>query len=886
MSDMESLVKSRTRRANAGSRLKQLIELEESASGIKQALLSEDDENVQLLFQEDDNDAEFEEDEEEEEGDNDESEDEGQEETENDSQKVPDRVPDEDMLNPQKEAEELLRDNEDSEQAAVNSDDVLSESDLSVSENDDSEGERELEKEERAKKRKTKQKVVIPAIKRPKVATEKKPLKKPDFSSDAFLYSTRRSSSRKSAVQNKQALLEKLKQDETRRASFSPVVRVKERDLTQEERLAQALETEKANTLSLHAFLEQEIVKKERQKMMLQQRKVKLRNVVRLSSFATFISPLDEIEDARHVQDLFDRKKRGRRRKAIVEDPDVKRPGDIDTELPYYKQEMAEKKRIEEEKAEEKRKLEEARAEKRQKLEQRREERRKLLEEEREERRRVKMERLQEFENVDVTHPNYDADLQALKDEIKHLETPLPEDYDAEPQDHDEDEHEANEDKKQDNDAMDVEEQEPEKDVVTIADNEEVHEEETPQGSGARDTEFKTESMTSANQDSDNKDQSLAVLMSPREEKEPRENGGRSSPEPASELEPSEQKQELAEAKAITDKAIESGQAEGELRATREAPENEHNNVSEKEEDQQITNKDSEPPSEVVSDDRAKSESVKVEGDNQLKVEKKVTFEDNIEGTEEKETPQIKDEEYEDVKKETDDPRPESSLFYRPGPNGAVYEGPVQFVSRNMVYLVDFDEEERTWRLPESTIKVALFGEGSLLGASRRFKDVETILRSTTRNENPYATTKEEKEDELYQPVTEITEENSMFDDLKRLHKLGVRVEDEEEEEEELKEEENVVNIKTEAPTGLYLPNGNKKICLISGKEVRYFDPSTGVPYDSVEDYKVIKSIEAGAIPWYSISKDQNTYGAAEIYLNSREGSRHAKGVPEGFDGC
>lgn len=183
-------------------------------------------------------------------------------------------------------------------------------------------------------------------------------------------------------------------------------------------------------------------------------------------------------------------------------------------------------------------------------------------------------------------------------------------------------------------------------------------------------------------------------------------------------------------------------------------------------------------------------------------------------------------------------------------------------------------------------MKIALFGEESLLSASRRFRDVKTILRSTTRNENPYATTKDEKEDELFKPVSEITEESPMFDDLKRLRRLGVRVGDEEEEEEETKEEENVVHINTEAPTGLYLPNGNKKICLISGKEVRYFDPGTGVPYDSVDDYKVIKSIEAGNIPWYSIPRDQNTYGAVEIYLNNREGTRHAKGVPEGFDGC
>ncbi|RCK57805.1 hypothetical protein Cantr_06869 [Candida viswanathii] len=92
--------------------------------------------------------------------------------------------------------------------------------------------------------------------------------------------------------------------------------------------------------------------------------------------------------------------------------------------------------------------------------------------------------------------------------------------------------------------------------------------------------------------------------------------------------------------------------------------------------------------------------------------------------------------------------------------------------------------------------------------------------------------------------------------------------------------------LKTEAPTGLYLPNGNKKNCMISGTEVKYFDPSTGIPYSSVEAYKILKSIEQGQVPWLSFTSEHNDTGNVELYLGSRDGTtRHAQGVPEGFDG-
>lgn len=825
MDPNEGLATSRARRANAGSRLKHLIELEEAASGVQQTFLTEEDEDVQLLFQEDENDAEFED---EEEGEEDEGEEDEEEEGE-----VQEKEGEEDVDDPQKEAAQLLE--EDKSEAEANPDEMLSDSDLSVSEDDESEGERELQKEEKSKKRRKKQ-TIIPAIKKRATQTPK-PKEAPKPTQNAALYGERRASSRKSAVKNKEVLLKKLKADETRRAALTPIVRVKEREPTQEERLAQAQETEKENILSLHAFLEQEIVKKERQKMMFQLKRQKLRNVIRLVSRATFVTPLDEVEDARHVQDMFERKRRGRRRKNVQDEPDVRRPGDVDTELPYYKAEMAERQRLEVIRLEEKRKLEEARAIKREKLEKERAERKQKLEEEREERRKLKEQRLKEFENIDATDPNFSAESLRLKGELSSLEDQDREADERDKADKEESEREDNQEAQdkltengsEDNPAADITEKEIKQETVAEIE--------------------KAEALSD-----DHKEKSAEVV----DEKTP-------------------------ETKDVEMTDTQDGNEEVPEASAAEKNDDKQNADDETKEKEASVTVEGEPEKvgETSDKDTPRNDTETV------KVEKKVTFSEDV-GKEENDDSEKKQETEEDVKpKEEESPEVKSvTPVYKPRSDGKVFEGPVQYVSRNLLFLLDFDEEDRYWKLPETKMKIALFGEESVLSASRRFRDVKTILRSTSRNENPYATSKDDREDEFFQLVADITEDSPMFDDLKKLRKIGVRVEDEESEEEEDREEENVVQISTEAPSGLYLPNGNKKICLISGKEVRYFDPDTGVPYDNVKDYKVIKDIRSGIIPWYSIARDQNTYGAVEIYLNNREGNRHALGVPEGFDGC
>lgn len=771
MDPLDSMVATRAKRANAGSRLKELIAIEGQATGVRETFLNDDDENVELLFQEDENDEEFEEPQE----DQSEDEESGEEETEG------------------KEGEEENGEDEDQDTGTappVNADEMLSDSDLSVSEDDESEGERELEKQEKAKKRK-RLKTVIPTIKRVKVAAPptKVATKHSLTSSETLLVSQRRASSRKSAVKNKQALVQRLKEDETRRAALTPIIRVKERDLTQEERLTQAIETEKANVISLHAFLEQEIVKKERQKWMFQQKRAKLRNVVRLISRETFVAPLDEIEDARHVQDLFERKRRGRKKKNFMDEPELRRPGDIDTELPYYRREMEERRRLEIIKMEEKRILDAAQAEERRKLE---EEKAKIEQEKAEKKQRILEERLArkkaKEEGVEYNGPELEESVPATP-EGETIESLV--------------ENVGGEDKIEEEIAVKVESEEKIDDDAEIADEKSAGD----------------ELMGDANPET--------------QPTSPEENGDNVEPGTVG----PEEVEELLEAdvKEVDD----------------------------------VEMKDS---------TQGDAQEVKEE-DADEKEEKKVTFSGDVDVVEES------GEEIIEPKLEPKQESRASTPTYRPRADGVIFEGPVQHIARNMVYLLNFDEEQGLQRLSESTVKKVLFGEDGDLGASRRFRDVRTILRSTTRGDNPYSKPMEEKNDELLIPVTEITEDSLMFEDLKKLRRLGIRDDFELEEEDVYEEEDDSVNIKTEAPAGLYLPNGNKKICLISGREVRYFDPATGIPYDSVDVYKSIKNVEQGIIPWYSIAKDQNTYGAVEIYLNNREGTKHAKGVPEGFDG-
>lgn len=766
----DSLVATRARRANAGSRLKQLLELEEQAADIQSSvgqIITEDDENVNLLFQEDADDQEFmelelEEEEEEEEGEGDGEEAEGE----------------ASSPTPGQELDQLLSEDE----AKVDSDDVLSDSDMSLSDTDEEEGEKQLQEQEKIKKRKIKKSLsYIPAIKKAKTdpakQTREAPVKKPKsdmFSSESMLLSFRRSSSRASAVENKQAVVKRLKESEKRRAAQVPVVRVKERELTQEERLQEAIETEKANVLSLNQFREQEIVKNEYRKQLLLLKRAKLKNVIRFISKETLVTPLDDINQARIVYELNNPKsKSGRRKKGTFSfdtDPNPRLPGKIDPDLPYYKKEMEEKEKKEAENKEEELngvkegKIEEEKSEGEKQEEQPNDlavEENKEPTKEDEKEKEDSNTNTKENDGGPISVTNGEKTAGASKDE------------------------EANMD-------------DAEKETVDIETNE-----------GDEVSDVKTQVMDG---ESKPKTQETTENQEEPEKPEEREDGD---------------------------------QIDGNEGTKTEHAENKLDDI----------NTESSVKEETTQDIESKSDLKRVKFD----LDQPTPEPASSKGT----------------------PGPETSIEVEE--NKVLFEGPAQKVARNMIYLIDFDEDDKNLRLSDHNVKAILFGDQATLPASRFLTETTTILKIGN-VENPYATVKEER-DEMFESIDDITEDSAMFDELKRLPRLGVAEEFVEEEEEDTKEEETIINIKTEAPTGLYLPNGNKKNCLITGAEVKYFDPSNGMPYSSVETYKVLKAIEQGNIPWYNVSSDFNSWGGAEVYLGSRDGSvRHAKGVPEGFD--
>lgn len=759
MIDEDSLVATRARRANAGSRLKQLIELEEQASHLQPSIsqiITEDDENVNLLFEEDENDEEFfdeevdnanlagideddEDEEEAEDGEDGEGEDgEGDDEVEDDTQRVGKRKHE-------------------------NDDDVLSDSDISASDSDESEGEKELEKQEKLKKKRAK-KNVVPIINKanaPKPKSSKAAL----ITSDSLMLSMRRSSSRAAAVENKQALVQKLKENEARRAKLTPVARVKHVDLTQEEKLAEAVETEKENVLSLMRFREQEVVKKERQRQLMFLKRAILKNVFRLVSKETFISATQEIEEARRAHEIMHNKlkrKPGRRKKIQPDQPEpvIKIPGDIDTDLPWVKAEMEQKRKEEEE--------------------------------------QKAAEELQRQKDIEAGIIQKEDDRPTDNGEKVSVET------ETQPQ---------SQSITTDNEAGDA--------LSDGKDSNMIEADEPTKGG----------SINEASAINDVPVNEASVNGGSTNESEQVDNESAQTLDPSTEqLEDQESKEpnELGEATSI--------------------------------------NVDSETPIEPKVESEVKKETndniVKEEPESDIvKEEKKVTFADEL-GSEfpESEQPETRE----------NTPGFEATEF------GEIFEGPVQRVAQNMIYLLDFEE-----RIDLQKEKAAVFGEQALLPASRRFKDLKTIIHIG--KVDAYATIKPER-DMLLEPVTELSEVDPIFDDLKKLPRLGVKQAIVEDIKEDNEAETTAIVLKTEAPVGLYLPNGNKKQCLMSGTEVKYFDPANGIPYSSVETYKLLKSIEQGFVPWLSIGSDVDDIGSVEMYLGSRDAPRHARGVPEGFD--
>jgi len=517
---------------------------------------------------------------------------------------------------------------------------------------------------------------------------------------------------------------------------------------------------------------------------------VQLKNVIRMVSDERLITPLDEINEDRHMRELMNirsRKKLGRKKK-VTNDSEVKRlPGEVDTELPIVKQEL-EQKRIQEE-------------------------------------RESKSNQIEETAETTAVSQNDDSNEENKNIEIDNITPPSKESSELSEQ----------VDVSKEVTGESISNEEVETQTITEDDknaNPNISREATIKENTASNSNQASENDEVIDNDLDNNDEKLT------------ENDSVSNSKPNVDA-------PIKEEQSSNDDLI---------------------NESSKEDTNKPKDDDGETQAAIDSIVSDEENLLNNKGDesNEVKEEKRVKFADELE-QEQREGTEPYDTNYSPLDAEFEI-IPET------------FEGPPQRVARNTIYLIDFEEDkDPSYKLDIANIKAMLFGSQSLLPASRRFKDLKTILR-IGEVENPYATVKQEK-DELFEPVSELTEDNAMFDELKRLPKLGITQAVVEEIEEDTQEENAPIVLKTEAPTGIYLPNGNKKVCLISGTEVKYFDPSNGIPYSSVETYRFLKTIEQGNVPWYSIDEVDNDNGPVEIYLGSRDGTeKHAKGVPEGFD--
>ncbi|KAG7907483.1 hypothetical protein KL906_003564 [Ogataea polymorpha] len=282
--EFESLIATRERRANAGSRLKKLLEAEEDE------VLGDDDENVQLLFAEEGEDNEW----------SDESEQSEQEEDEEDEEG-----------NETGGAEEEAG----SGSPDANSDEMLSSSELSASDTDESEGERELQKEQKRRRKK----IEIPAIRRKPTVSAPRKRRKVDLETG-----DRRLSTRTTTAQNTQAIQEKLVKMKERQSHTKTRVREEYVEKTLEENLEEAKVTEEMNTLSLNLFFQQEVEKKKKQRDLMNSKRFRLMEYISFQSFGKLVTPqdeLDRIREEKEREELARRttKRRGRRRKSEIE---------------------------------------------------------------------------------------------------------------------------------------------------------------------------------------------------------------------------------------------------------------------------------------------------------------------------------------------------------------------------------------------------------------------------------------------------------------------------------------------------------------------------------------------------------------------------------------
>ncbi|CAL9732609.1 vacuolar protein sorting-associated protein 72 [Monosporozyma unispora] len=327
---IEYLMNTRERRSNAGNRLQKLLEQEIKDTRARTEVLNDDD--IDLLFQEDEDDQEFDLKSEQEED----NEQEGNDEDEVDEPTTSKKHTKHRRKSITSQSEDELNESDApsiGKEKQVNDEDLMlsSDSDINASDEDedDEAGEKELQRQERLKKRKKRVPTVIKKRVKIDTSTAEKLNKEShsvheQYTAESLLTTSRRTSKRASAVANKLKVYNKLaKAEEKRKEIQEKLQRRKEKQekthkLTQEDRLRIAEQTEKLNLLSLDKFKEQELSKKQTRLALQQRQKLKFKQDELIIDYLTTTwqtSPLVELEDYKYWNEQLQKREKKKKKK-------------------------------------------------------------------------------------------------------------------------------------------------------------------------------------------------------------------------------------------------------------------------------------------------------------------------------------------------------------------------------------------------------------------------------------------------------------------------------------------------------------------------------------------------------------------------------------------
>lgn len=774
--DKELLVNTRKKRANAGSRLKQLLSAEVP------------EEDVDLLFVEDEDDVEYGEEEQDEEDHEDE---EGEETGESEGGAAGEHTR-EGTTGAQADDEG----SEDEAEGESQDDDMFSDSSEESSEEDSDAGEKELEKQERVQRSKKKhviQKIRQPALPKPKVKKVYERAK-----ADSLLSQNRRQSSRTIAVQNKLVLAEKLRDEEKRRASAKPVVRVEYKEMTQEERLAEAIETEKYNVSTLNKYQEQEVDKQKKRREQMMNKRRKLTDVMTIKTYVKYV----EIEEERELEKflltrdvLKKRERRGRR---------------------------SERQKREEEEALRKEKELKHRWE--------------LLNNPDKPAIQVENEPISSVQDELKANTETQDAVQVLTDgdndvDMKDLN---PNDVSSKPNDilngsnSDLESKQGDESNIKDETLREEEkqhkeqplEEEKEDHAVNIV-KEEMHEGDEDDLEGAKENidvvkEDSNEDVKDDAKDDVRDDVKDDVKEDVKEDVNNDASGG--------------MKKDLQE--------------ETNNETKEDKPENKP------EDDIEMESQDKTYSQESKNDnDNNNDGDVKEMNTGELDVDRS-NYQPSLEGDNQEETKTQQEGGSQESKEDTKTSQTDDKSVSLDVSEPIIYEGPKQKVGVNVIA---FEHKYSLLKL-----RSLMFGDQSTMPLNRRSLETEPVARIKL---DPDLLNERSMIKTSIQPIDfSILDTFPEFGDFNKKIK---RVET-------VKEVETTsVVLKTPPPSGITLKNGNRKMCLITGKDAMYFHPGTGMPYSSVESFKVINDVQNGEYKWVEGCFVSNY---------------HAKGVPKNFD--